>query len=263
MSSGLMQMQHAAQKRACLKIHLLGEVQVFAKGEPVHFHTQKACCVFCFLVAHSQRAHSRNGLASMCWGNLGEKKSRDNLNTAISSLRRSLKGCDEQQSTLMANRQSIQFDTQCNYWLDVDEFEHLVQRARDEQDCNYYLQAMSLWHGDFMQEFNKDWCLPIRSRLRSLMLEACDALINYSQEKKQIEQALSWAHQILLNVPEREQTHYKLMELYATIGDQKAALNQFEQCVASLSEIGVQPHRQTRSLYHKIRQGELPFLPID
>lgn len=257
------QLDPSVEQSAWLKIHLLGEVQVFAGEEPVHFHTQKACCIFCYLVAHSERAHSRTGLANMCWGSLGEKKARDNLNTAISSLRRSLNSCESDDTYLIANRQSIQFNTNNDYWLDVDAFEQLIQQAREHQDCQYYLQAMSLWHGDFMQEFNKDWCVPIRSRLRTLMLEACDALITYSQEQQHLEQAISWSHQILQNVPEREQTHYKLMELYATIGDQKAALHQFEQCVASLSEIGVQPHRQTRSLYHKIRQGELPFLPID
>ncbi len=254
---------YSVNQRACLEIHLMGEVRVFAAGEPVHFHTQKACCIFCCLVAHAQRAHSRSGLANMCWGHLDEKKARDNLNTAISSLRRSLKSCDENSDLVMANRQLIQFNTQSDYWLDVDAFEQLIQQAREQKDCDAYAKAMALWQGDFMQDFNKDWCEAIRSRLRSLMLEACDALIKSSQDQQHLEQAISWAHQILQSVPEREQTHYQLMELYANMGDQKAALNQFDRCINALSEIGVQPHRQTRSLYHKIRQGELPFLPIE
>lgn len=261
--SELSRLNRQGVSSACLKIHLLGEVQVFANGELVHFHTKKACCVFCCLVSHSQRAHSRAGLADMCWGHLDDKKARDNLNTAISSLRRSLKTCETSNDLIIANRRLVQFNVQSDHWIDVDEFEQLIQQAREQQDCSAYAKAMALWQGDFMQDFNKDWCNSIRSRLRSLMLEACDALIKSSQDQQHLEQAISWAHQILQSVPEREQTHYKLMELYAEMGDQKAALDQFDRCLGALSDIGVQPHRQTKSFYHKIKQGELPFLPIE
>lgn len=75
---------------ACLRIHLLGEVRVYRDKEPVALPTRKIQALLAYLITHHDRAHSRQKLMGLFWGESPEKKARDSLYNAISVFRRAL-----------------------------------------------------------------------------------------------------------------------------------------------------------------------------
>ncbi|MCB0125499.1 MAG: NACHT domain-containing protein, partial [Caldilineaceae bacterium] len=82
-------------------------------------------------------------------------------------------------------------------------------------------------------------------------------LIELLVDEEAYDAALPYARRWLALDPLHEPTHQTLMRLYATIGQQAAALRQYQLCVQTLDdELGVPPAEATTALYEQIRLGQ-------
>ena len=87
------------------------------------------------------------------------------------------------------------------------------------------------------------------------MIEATGRLVDYHLEAGNYEAALFHARRLLLLDPWREEAHRNLMLLLMLGGDFNAALQQYEECRASLAaEMGIDPCQQTETLHQNIRK---------
>jgi predicted ATPase/Tfp pilus assembly protein PilF len=258
-----------------LSLSLLGPFQVTLDGEPVtDFATDKARALLAYLAVEADHPHRREVLAGLLWPDESERKARQNLRQALSTLRQAIGDRDEVAPFLWVSRQTVQFNLDSDHWLDVAAFTALVQICEKHQHrhlknclpCMRRLEQMvELYHGDFLEQFFlsdssvfEEWALLKREWLRRQTVEALSHLTGYYERRGDYERAREYAWRQVALEPWREETHRQLMRLLALDGQRSAALIQYEACRrAMVEELGLEPTAETVALYEQIRGGEL------
>ena len=241
-----------------LKIYLLGGLQITRADKPItDFISNKAPALLVYL-AVTCRAHTRDKLASLLWGEMMDADAKNNLRQALTNLRKVADGC------LTITRDSTEFSGDC--FLDSAKFESEIKAASSlapEPASVILTNSLSLYRGDFLEGFFvrdapafEDWMLTERARLRELALQALHTLTHFHISRGNFTEAKTYASRLLTFDPWREEAHRQLMLLQARTGQFSAALSQYETCKKILDkELGVQPSLETTALYERIRSA--------
>src|SRR5262245_52858318 len=152
---------------ARISLRLLGGFAVHADGRPRALPARKAQAMLAYLALRAGRAHPRETLTSLLWGDTGDKQARQSLRQTIFRLRRTLgAGRDPalvaQGGTITLNPGAVE--------VDVTTFEKLVRRGTPEA----LESATALCQGPLLDglkvsepEFD-DWLQAERARLHEL-----------------------------------------------------------------------------------------------
>ncbi|MBV7328144.1 AAA family ATPase [Chloroflexi bacterium TSY] len=220
--------------------------------------SSKALALLCYL-AMTECSHARATLATLLWGDMPEATARTNLRKALAHLRRSVG------AHLKITRQAVAFNQENAYWLDVADFEAKVGDASATADIQLLQEAVELYRGDFLEGFYvrnapgfETWSLTERARLRESALRALHTLASHHAQQGDPIQAIDYTRRLLALEPWWEEAHRQLMLLLVLNGQRGAALAQYETCCQVLDkEFAVQPDKETTTLYHRIRNGEI------
>ncbi|MCP4423748.1 MAG: tetratricopeptide repeat protein [Chloroflexi bacterium] len=249
-----------------LRLALLGTPQLIHGGMGIDGRLPlKSRALFCYLACNG-RSHTRSELAGLLWGEMTEEFARRNLRVALPKLRRSLDG------HLLIEHQTLAFDRDSDYWLDVETFEYTLKRAETVEGAArraILRDAVALYRGEFLEgvvidgeSIYNDWILPERERLRQLVLSALDRLVGICMEQGDYAAGIQFAQRLLQLDAWREDAHRQLMRMYARNGQRTLALRQFEICRDVLdAEFGVPPTEATLALHRQIMamtEGEAP-----
>ncbi|MGD2177518.1 MAG: BTAD domain-containing putative transcriptional regulator, partial [Anaerolineae bacterium] len=258
---------------AHLLLHLLGPLQITLAGEPVtDFESDKVRALLAYLAVKADRPHRRDALAGLLWPDWSDRAARKNLRTALSNLRQAIgdrTSSGDHRATppfLLITRDTIQFNTASDHWLDVSAFAASVEA--DPPAVPQLEEALALYRGSFLEGFFlrdsaafDDWSLIVRERLRRQALGALHQLAGHYERRGDYEQAQAHAWRQVELEPWRESAHRQLMRLLALSGQRGAALAQYDTCQRVLAEeLGVEPAEETTELYEQIRDGELERL---
>jgi DNA-binding SARP family transcriptional activator len=233
--------------------------------------TRKVQELFCYLLLNRGHPHPREILASLLWGDYSTAQSKSYLRKALWQLQTALDlgaPCATH-PVLLVEPEWIQLNPEADMRLDVADFERaftLTQgmpgRELDLSQAQTLEHAVSLYQGDLLEGCYHDWCLYERERLQHLYLAMLDKLMDYSAARQEYEAGLAYGSRILRYDRARERTHRRLMHLYYLAGDRSEALRQYERCAAALGEeLGVEPAKQTKSLYAQIRADHIDGRP--
>ncbi len=228
------------------------------------FISNKVRALFCYLVMNPH-PHTRETLAGLLWGDMPENEARANLRKALSNLRKLFP------EWFHITRQTVTFDTQSPYTLDVAEFQRLYERLQGqlspEERPKILQELVSLSRGEFLAGFYvagastfNEWAFGWRERFSEQAFQARYALAEHYMAHRLYPQAVTHLRHILSMDPWREDVHRDLMMAYARMGEQKAALKQYAVCKQVLSrELDVLPAPETVLLYERIKaRGERP-----
>lgn len=219
--------------------------------------------LFSYLLLHPDRAHSREALAAMLWGDASTAQSRKYLRQALWQLQTALEpvGDPTGSPAVLVEPEWIHINSDADIQLDVAEFEKafsLVQgtpgKELDPEMVQTLHHALQLYQGDLLEGWYQDWCLYERERLQNMYLAMLDKLMGYCEVHAEYETALEYGMRILRKDRARERTHVWMMRLQYLAGDRTGALRQYERCVEALSEeLDVQPAKNTVAMYEQIR----------
>jgi DNA-binding SARP family transcriptional activator len=259
---------------AHLAISLLGPFQVTLDGEPVtRFKSDKVRALLAYLAVECGRPHRRETLAGLLWPEWPDREALNNLRYTLSSLRQTI---DDQQAVspfLLITRDTLQFNTVSNHWLDVSDFGTRIADSGGSHggsEIEHLEIAIGLYRGSFLEGFSvrdaapfEEWALLKRERLSRQMLESLYRLAIAREQRGEYAQARLHAQRQVELEPWNEEAHQQLMRLLARGGQRSAALAQYETCRRVLAEeLGVEPGRESRTLYESIRDGTLmPAMP--
>src|SRR5512133_2750379 len=108
---------------AHLTISVLGEVQVLIDDVQVSsFKSDKVRALLAYLAVEADRSHSREVLMGFLWPDSPEESARHNLRQALFSLRLALGDHTAKSPYLLVSRDSIQFNCESDYSLDLENF---------------------------------------------------------------------------------------------------------------------------------------------
>ena len=234
-----------------LEISLIGPPRVARDGRPVSFDTRKAMALLAHL-ALAERPRSREALCELLWPGRDPEHARGALRRTLSTLR---KAVGEQ--SIDTTGDSIALVRGGELGLDVERFRKL---AADGASLEALLEAATLFSAGFLEGFSlrdsptfDDWQVGEAGALERELATALRRLVERLAARGGYEQAIPHARRWLELDPLHEPAHRELIRLYAWSGDRAAALNQYRECVRTLSqELGVAPVEETAALYDQV-----------
>jgi predicted ATPase/DNA-binding SARP family transcriptional activator len=255
-----------------LTLLLLGKLEVSRDDHPVRgFVYNKALALLAYLAA-TRRPHSREALAGLLWGEMPQENAKANLRKILAVLR------DLAGTSLVIDRQTVAFNLQTPYWLDLELFEtklqsvsapSVVPSALTDRDIRLLSEAVQLYGGDFLDGLYvhdapafEEWVLPERERLRLLAIQALYRLAVYHTGRGSYGEGIAYTSRLLALEPWHEEVHQQMMLLLALSGQPSAAIKQYLACKQILAdEFDSRPNGDTVALYNRIRSGEIGARP--
>jgi DNA-binding SARP family transcriptional activator len=122
--------------------------------------THKSRALLTFLVSNSMRDIARERLLELFWRDFEPARAREGLRTALSSIRRSLRGADSDASHLLFSDKAVVRWTAPTE-IDAARFVELAQA----NDLASKQAALGLYGGDFLEGNYEDWVVRERDRL--------------------------------------------------------------------------------------------------
>jgi len=249
---------------AHLDISLLGPIQVTLDGQLITgFKSNKVRALLAYLAVEADKPHRRESLAGLLWPDWSEREALGNLRYTLSDLRRAIEDRAADPPFLIISRDSIQFNTASDHWLDVTSLTQSLESKTASIENQE--KILDLYRGSFLEGFSLDdspafdeWTLLTRERLARQTLVSLHSLADCYAERGDYEKVQSLAWRQLELEPWDEKAHQQLMRVLALSGQRGAALAQYESCRKLLDEeLGVEPSEETKELYGKIRDGKL------
>jgi DNA-binding SARP family transcriptional activator len=215
-----------------------------------------------YLLLHRHRAHSRDELASLFWGEQNEEKARCCLNTTLWRLRSILEPAGIPHGTYLISNHfgEVGFNQNSRYWLDIAIFDEKIKKILatpyeivEASEIQELANIMQLYRGELLEGFYYDWAVRERENLRILYLNSLAYLMKYEQHHGCYEKALSHGRNILEVDPLREEVHREMMRLYIENRQRPLAVRQYRACCEILkAELDIPPMSETQALYAQI-----------
>lgn len=258
-----------------LTVSVLGDLQVLVDDVPISsFKSEKVRALLVYLAVEADGPHRRETLIGLLWPDYPESTARHSLRQALFNLRLALGDHTTKPPFLLITRDSIQFNRESDYSLDLDQFNAYLSgreigESREHVDSSILIpqleEMVKLYRGEFLQHFFlgdsaefEEWILVQRETTHQRIMEALTTLANDSEQRTDFQNARRYAMRQLELDPWREEAHCQIMRLLALDGQRSAALAQYETCRRVLAEeLGVEPSSKTRDLYEQIRSGSL------
>ena len=248
-----------------LSLSLFGPFRITLDNVAVtDFATDKVRALLAYLAVEANHPHRRDVLAGLLWPDQPQRRARHNLRQALSNLRQALGDQEnDREPFLLVTRQTVQFNPDSDYWLDVAAFTALSTTSskhhhRRQGNCVSCIRRMTqmadLYGGSLLEQFFlsdsstfEEWATLEREWLNREVMEALHHLTNYHERRGDYAQAREYAQRQVQLEPWREEAHRQLMRLLALDGQRSAALAQYQTCRRTLAEeLNVEPMTETR-----------------
>jgi predicted ATPase/DNA-binding SARP family transcriptional activator len=252
-----------------LQIRLLGGIDVSCTmGRTDQFRTNKGRALLAYVVVEGRVLH-REHLGTLLWPDMTTARSRANLSRVLSNLRQLVPGY------LLTDRETVQFDTEGPYTLDLDRFNQRASQAMADPegafDAEPGRQALALYRGDFMADFTlpncptfEEWVAVQRERVHRQALRLLDQLIQHHMQRGEFAVSQAYVQRALALEPWREETYRQAMLVAALRGERTQALRYYATCCRVLAEaLNVQPSKETQQLQQRIRVGRVQPLAVE
>jgi len=230
----------------------LGEGRVVCGDRPIspaEWQAAMAKELFFYILLHGPV--ERDALGLVFWPDLPPEKVTSNFHSTLYRVRRAVGG---DAVVIEDGRYTIGVE----YWLDVDEFESLIERARllpphDYQAQELWERAAGLYGGELLPEVDRSWCVARRERLRDQYIEVLIGLGRCYEVRGAFDEALLQYRYSLEEDELREDVHRHIMRVYAQLGRRSDALGQYHTCREILRrELDIEPSQETRELCREI-----------
>jgi DNA-binding SARP family transcriptional activator len=258
-----------------LSLSLLGTWQATRDGELITaFESEKVRALLAYLAVEAHQPHRREFLSALFWPERPDRNARQNLSQALSNLRKGIGDREAKPSFLFITQQTIQFNRDADFRLDVWAFEDRLTASQKHPHEELTLcasclkrmeRAVTQYRGDFLAGFSlpdsiafDEWALLKREQLHRLALEALFSLTEAYEVQEAFEVALPYAWRQAELDPWNEAGQQRLLQLLALNGQRNEALAQYEKIRQLLrQDLGVEPAAETQTLVEAIRSGEL------
>jgi len=258
-----------------INLRLFGSPQGSLDGERIKkLRSTKTLALLAYLVVESDRPHQREKLAGMLWPGFTDSSARGNLRRVLVDLRVGLGERRGERSRLQASRQTIRFNPDHEFQVDVTTFTTYLgidTPAGGSPDFpslqeDSLKQALQLYRGPFLDGFSlpdgpefETWVVHIREWLQRLAGGSLQELADRHENRHQYGPALNYARRLLELDPWRESVWQQTMRLLALDGRRDAALMQYEEYRQALSrELEAEPCQDTQELWKLIREDRWP-----
>lgn len=252
-----------------LRLRFFGSLDVSCGEKPIRFPTKKSALLLAYLVTFRDRAHPRETLAGLFWGDAPQASAHSSLRYALTILRKALPVPQASLPYLLATGGTVRFNEHAPFELDTLRLESALAKAQRENSLNdasvHELEAaVALYRGPFLEGFFEEWVLQEQMHWQDRFLEGVLFLIQFYESRGEHARTIELCRQAIRFCPLHEPLYQALMGAYALQGNRSAALSQYEALVEKLhQEMRLDPLPETQLLYEQIASHRLaPARPI-
>lgn len=262
----------ARPETSTLGISVFGPLRITLDEKPIRgMASDKVRALLVYLALEANRPHRRDALAELLWPDKPQGVARNSLKQALANLRKLMGDRDSDAPYLIVSRNDVQFNSESDHRIDALTFsEHVTaaeKHAHEDGPCDAcgerLRQAVKIYQGDFLDAFSlpdskgfEEWALLNREGFRRRMANSLRKIISLCEQQGATRQARQYARRLVKLEPWNEENHRVLIRMLAVSGRRSEALKQYQACRRVLAgEFGVQPAKETTSLYESIRDG--------
>jgi len=241
------------------KIQLLGGLAARQGGQTIdRFRTRKGGEMLAALALHPSRSVPREELLALLWPEEEPEAGRNRLRVELAALRRQFQAPGQTPVPLIAaDRLTVRLHPDV-FTTDAAEFEQDLARAgktseRAEQIV-LLAQAVDLYRGDLLPEYDSGWIVAERERFAALHQEALRRLIRRLAQERDLDRAIAYAQRALQVDAWNEEAHFDLIRLLVAVGQPSAAMRQYESLEQMLQEqFAAKPAAAARAFIQQVR----------
>ena len=249
-----------------LRVYSMGQMEV-SLGEKRFdervWKTQKTKYLFARMVYQWPRPVSVDRVMAELWPDSDEENSRRNLNTAVSTVRRSLKVTEGTFDPVLRVSDTLGLNPDQPLWHDVRELEAAIAEGRKcaeagqvEEAMSHFARVARLYRGTYLEGCYMDWATERQTSLESAVIEALDQLCWHRHGQHRYREALEYALRLLLVQPDHPRGHEVVMGSYLGLEQQDKAVAHYETLRNRLHrEGGEEPPLELMKLYQMARYG--------
>lgn len=249
-----------------LRVYSLGGQEVFVGDQQIEESDWKSLKVknlFFYLASQRGKPANVDTLMEEFWPGPLEN-ARKNLNSAVSSIRKSLRGTEEESwDPVPRHKDSLSLDSRLVLWHDFEELQKAYESGRAahksgaiEQAISHFRRVARLYRGPYLEGCYMEWALNLRSATERLAGEALEQLVEHGLATQSFKEALEYAIRLLQLHPDKQEAHHAKMRAHVGLGQPELAIKQYETCARILAtEYGVEPNTDLLRTYHQARYG--------
>ncbi|MHB2019648.1 MAG: BTAD domain-containing putative transcriptional regulator [Candidatus Xenobia bacterium] len=242
-----------------LRINTLGCFEVLRNGEPITFRRRSSARIFKYLIAHYDRSISQDALMDCFWPDMDGERALRNLTVQLNYIRHELRPDVSRSRAFFVKVKvgGISIHLEDDVWLDIAEFDRLIEEGRQAQESGRmdtamarFLRAEALSKGPFLpEEGEESWLLAPRRRLAQQFRGLVLLLAEREAAAGQWAEAASWYRKQLDRDPLDEPTVQNLLRCHLMMRDFASARRDFDAFSRHLDvSLHAEPSLQTRLL---------------
>ena len=249
--------QVSIQDRYSVEVRCFGNFQVFLNGEEVsqeRWVSAKARDLLAYFVTQRGDKIPADKVFDAIWGEK-ERTSRTAFHTALSRLRKALRSGDDSPRLILVEVGEYWLDS-ARFTIDVDEFNSALAKARASSSAasraEWYEHAVSLYHGEYLQNLYYEWVFPERRRLTQVYLGALQELTSY-HVGNQPQRAVEYIERAIPLDKLNEDLYALAMRAYAALNDRTGLTRIYSDLKLILkNELSADPMSETTQLYNRL-----------
>lgn len=220
---------------------------------------RRAAALLKLLAIQRGRAMHREQVQEALWPALDAASAANNLHKNLHYLRAELAPVHPSAVTLVGG--TLRVDPAIP--LDVDDFVAASREARGTRAVPAYEHALAVYAGDLLpDDLYEAWSQSQRDQLRATRQQLLIEVSRLYVSAGEYGLAESRLVELLEDDPIHEDTHRRLMRLYAEAGNRDKALRQYRRCRDALErDLGVRPSSETEVLLREITASAAPSPP--
>ena len=236
--------------RASIEFLALNGGQVLRQGQLISDWEAAAARIMAFLFVSHPGGLRRDRVIAMLWPEVDQAKGNSLFHSTIYRVRKALF-----KEIIVHQSNVYRINPQVAYRYDASEFQRLAKLGLREGEPAHIarLEAIGLYHNEFLEACESAWCYEMREALRKTML----SLLAIEARQKAIEGSLQDAESLYLRIlgfnSFDERAHRGIMWCKAKRNDRSGAIYQFRECERLLrKELEAEPSTKTMNLFKTI-----------
>ncbi len=252
-----------------VRVCLLGGFQVSVGPQVIDdaaWRLRKARALIKILALASGHRLHREQIFNHLWPDLPPEAAANNFHQTLHVARRAfgLARPDAAPGVFLPLRDEILcLDPPIPLWVDAEAFERAAAAALRTRDIHALEEAVHFYAGELLPDDRyEEWTLTRREALLRQYLVLLTELASRHEQAGEMNRAVGVLQQALNLEPAHEEAHVRLIRLHARLGEQHAALHQYERMREALrEELGAEPSEMTEETLHEILSGRRPKKP--